>query len=1521
MKKISILASSVAVAAILCASPSALAQRLARETGGGALDKIVNAETSSARQSTVILPPRSAKTAGFARPVTSIGGISGNVILHKTFGVGNLPDLRGSVVFNKTFTTGNAPKGLYKVNATGTEQLFTGPDALYGGVAVNDIYYTTTYRTVWGAKFVTIKGYDIDSGSEVASYSGYTQCIVTGGATVDPTTGDVYAITLNSDESGLQLTRLQYTTEKVTATPVAPISGYWNSLACDPQGQLYAIGFDGEDVDDSFVVTSSTLYKLDKTTAEATPIGVTGQCPAYASASTIDPNSGRMFWTVSPADGKGLLCEVNLATGATTVLGRFANDDEVCGLYVHAPAVENNAPGAISDLSLDFPEGALSGSVNFKAPSVLADGTAASGEITYTITANGTQVAQGSTSYGADVSASVSLPSAQTYKFVIFVSNSNGDGPRSTLSSFIGNGLPASTKVTLTSENGKIILSWLPVETAVDGGYINPANITYSVTRYPDEVEVATGLTSTSFEEALPEPENLTSYYYGVTVHNGERTSAEALSNSVTTGSIVPPYSNSFDDSSSLNAFTIIDSNGDGTEWEYNSRNGYVYVGYNSDLAMDDWLITPPIKLEANQAYHVSFSAKGSSNMYTERVEVKLGNAPTAEAMTQVIFEPIEIEWRTMKEFVMSFIAPSSGLFYLGFHGISDPDNDDLCIDDIKISTGVATTAPDKVTDIVTIPDPDGALSTTISFKAPSLTVGGSELSEISRIEVQRDGTTIRTFESPNPGEGLTFSDTPETGGEVTYTFVPYNSYGFGNTATAVTHVGIFEPAAIKEVTIVENPAKAGEVTVGWTPVTTNKYGDAINPAKVAYKIGQYDPSLNDWIAVSPELTGTSFTYQAMEDGKQDFIQVAVFAVTDGGETGTASPMIPCGTPYENFAESFSNGDFAYPWGVDGFGGGAEWSNFTDADFGLRAQDNDNGFVGVQAGVPNDFSSIFTGKISLEGLQKPGLSFYTYNLTGANVKDNNEIQIFVKRPSENDWTDLGNAYRISELSTEAGWVKINAPLDAYAGEVIQLRIQAISYSYAYTLIDNIKVGNLAAVDLVAYDIKAPRTVKAGSEYDITVQIRNEGTEAAQAFTVDLCIDNEPAQSKSYESLEAGASMALTFNCAMDQLAQRPVSIFAKVNCTNDELPENNTGSTITVTPEQSTLPAVSDLSAKPHENGILLSWSTPDTQDAFAGLVNEDFESATSFAHEYEGWTFIDRDESPVGGFNSISIPGIESRKSLCSFFVFDCEGAQYNVTFSANSGTKYLASLYRADGGVADDWAISPMLAGIAQTITFHARSYSDQYPEKIEMLYSTGSLNPDDFIIVAADNAVPSLMAADQSTAIWMEYSFEVPEGAKYFAIRSCAQDGFMLELDDFEFLPDGADVDVKITGYDIYRDSQCITEEPVTDCSYFDTTAGIGSHDYVVVTVYGDEKSAPSNMANIDFTDVADLLTGYTVKAVKGMVIITGAEGCEVTVSNAAGVSRHFKDAPAVLSVPATNGIYIVVVDGKAHKLFVH
>lgn len=151
------------------------------------------------------------------------------------------------------------------------------------------------------------------------------------------------------------------------------------------------------------------------------------------------------------------------------------------------------------------------------------------------------------------------------------------------------------------------------------------------------------------------------------------------------------PYLESFGSASSMNEYTIIDSNNDGTTWGYNSMSGYVNYNWSMTNAADEWLITPAIHLLAGESYVFSLNARSFTATYPERFEVMLGNAATVEAMTTSVIPQTEVATGTFTKYEANVTVPEEGNYYFGIHAISDADNMMLAVDDIAVDEGKAT--------------------------------------------------------------------------------------------------------------------------------------------------------------------------------------------------------------------------------------------------------------------------------------------------------------------------------------------------------------------------------------------------------------------------------------------------------------------------------------------------------------------------------------------------------------------------------------------------------------------------------------------------------------------------------------------------------------------------------------------------------------------------------------------------------------------------------------------------------------
>ena len=119
--------------------------------------------------------------------------------------------------------------------------------------------------------------------------------------------------------------------------------------------------------------------------------------------------------------------------------------------------------------------------------------------------------------------------------------------------------------------------------------------------------------------------------------------------------------------------WTVIDANDDGTTWKFDdwASPSYVFYGYHSTNAADDWFITPAITPTESGIVAINFAVQGSS--YGEKFEVKVGNGNTVEAMTTSVSDIL-----TPPNEVVSYVylmeVEANETYHIGFHAISDAD-------------------------------------------------------------------------------------------------------------------------------------------------------------------------------------------------------------------------------------------------------------------------------------------------------------------------------------------------------------------------------------------------------------------------------------------------------------------------------------------------------------------------------------------------------------------------------------------------------------------------------------------------------------------------------------------------------------------------------------------------------------------------------------------------------------------------------------------------------------------------------
>ncbi len=162
------------------------------------------------------------------------------------------------------------------------------------------------------------------------------------------------------------------------------------------------------------------------------------------------------------------------------------------------------------------------------------------------------------------------------------------------------------------------------------------------------------------------------------------------------------PYVQNFDDVTppGLPAdWTTVNANADAYAWESFAGNAdtepnSMRIRYNSTLAMDDWLLTPPMVLSAGNTYIIRFAYCAKSADRPDALSLYSGSTPTAAGMTNLLFENNNITNTTYEKAEVIFSPATDGTYYLGFHGHSAANMFHLYLDSFSIEEAAEAMDP-----------------------------------------------------------------------------------------------------------------------------------------------------------------------------------------------------------------------------------------------------------------------------------------------------------------------------------------------------------------------------------------------------------------------------------------------------------------------------------------------------------------------------------------------------------------------------------------------------------------------------------------------------------------------------------------------------------------------------------------------------------------------------------------------------------------------------------------------------------
>lgn len=561
------------------------------------------------------------------------------------------------------FLTGsgeNLSPGIYRMplESEGTlTQVSTWTYALHGGAYGDHNYWVLMGQDLTGYVMDGLWAFDPVQGTvnrRMVQEYGCTDM------TWDCSTGDLYGILCH--RGGMQMPHELVRIETLEGTPakVGQLNGKFMALACDLWGNMYAMASDG------------VLFKVDQTTGKTTRIGSTSLRADLTEVQSMefDRDTGELWWSFLDMEADVWLAKIDPATGQVLTKHRVNSNALLGALHIPYTETTMSSPGTVSDLSAQPGEADVT--FSWRMPEYTISGGALAGPLKLEIRRGGVLVMTlENLQPGAEATwTDTTAPTGEDLRYAFTCYEQGRRGESVFTNVHIGADVaaaPSEVKAVASGTDG-VTLTWQAPATDRNGLAQDPAQLTYRVTRTPDAREW-TGLTATTLTDSGLKEYNM--YTYTVYAINAQGEGAGTAGEPVAAGpAIAMPWYPDLTSAETEGQFTVLNLNDDNYYW---TRKDGRYLLNTTIKKADDWLITPPLHLEAGVNYKLTYSLEtGASTLTsTENLRVTLGTDATPESHTTVIrdLNAFKQKTQTLEE---TLTVDKSGDYTLGFYGYSD---------------------------------------------------------------------------------------------------------------------------------------------------------------------------------------------------------------------------------------------------------------------------------------------------------------------------------------------------------------------------------------------------------------------------------------------------------------------------------------------------------------------------------------------------------------------------------------------------------------------------------------------------------------------------------------------------------------------------------------------------------------------------------------------------------------------------------------------------------------------------------
>lgn len=397
---------------------------------------------------------------------------------------------------------------------------------------------------------------------------------------------------------------------------------------------------------------------------------------------------------------------------------------------------------------------------------------------------------------------------------------------------------------------------------------------------------------------------------------------------------------------------------------------------------------------------------------------------------------------------------------------------------------------PSAVSDFDCVPGANGATTVALYWMNPTQTFDGKELSSLTDIKVYRDRELIKTFENPEMGEEMSYTDDlgDVKGGYHFYSVVASNSVGEGAAEKVRIFVGRDIPADITTLTLQHDGYD--KAVISWNQPELGPNGGYVDASSLSYKVVRKP----DGRVIADGLKQTTVSDENISPvGQYSYSVVASNADGESNavetETRVFGPAYSMPVTFDFTAFDADNSWTVMDANKDGYAW--MWTKVSSGDrvMGHQASStaaSDDWLISYY--MPFEKDATYRAEMELHAYSADKLEFALldemYTVKPAQVLDTVTIK------GNRDKQRIGVVFKAESDGYKNLGIHALSPMRADWLEVFNLSVKKAEKS------------NLAAVS-----ISGPEKPMAKKESVYTVRVENRGTDKAYAYRVTLVDKN------------------------------------------------------------------------------------------------------------------------------------------------------------------------------------------------------------------------------------------------------------------------------------------------------------------------------------------------------------------------------------------------------------------------------